>query len=131
MPRRRRSIIVAQFFHPANLAAFYPLRGSELPVWHVAAAAFVLAAISVAALIGGRRYPYLLVGWLWYLGMLVPVIGLVQVGGQADGRSVHVFAADRAVHRVDVVGRLAGGFGSMAPASPAVWRHRRGDSCLA
>ena len=43
----------------------------------------MLGGVSVAAWIGRRRFPYLLVGWLWYLGMLVPVIGLVQVGDQA------------------------------------------------
>ena len=43
----------------------------------------VLVAISAAVVVWRRRFPYLLVGWLWYLGMLVPVIGLVQVGGQA------------------------------------------------
>ena len=43
----------------------------------------MLTAISLAVLIARRRYPCLLVGWLWYLGMLVPVIGLLQVGSQA------------------------------------------------
>ena len=43
----------------------------------------VLAAVSAGVFLGRRRAPYLLVGWLWYLGMLVPVIGLLQVGGQS------------------------------------------------
>jgi tetratricopeptide (TPR) repeat protein len=49
----------------------------------VGLASIVLAGTSVVALICWRRHPYLLVGWLWYLGMLVPVIGLAQAGGQA------------------------------------------------
>ena len=52
-------------------------------LWKILAAAAVLACISMAALLGRRRFPYLFVGWFWYVGMLVPVIGLVQVGGQA------------------------------------------------
>ena len=43
----------------------------------------VLAAVSVAALMSWRKQPAVLVGWLWYLGMLVPMIGLVQIGGHA------------------------------------------------
>ena len=48
----------------------------------MAAAAGLLALLTALALAGLRRRPYLLVGWLWFLGMLVPVIGLVQVGIQ-------------------------------------------------
>ena len=54
-----------------------------LPAWKVAGAALLLAAITAVVLAWRRRRPYLLAGWLWYLGMLVPVIGLVQVGEQA------------------------------------------------
>jgi tetratricopeptide (TPR) repeat protein len=74
---------LGQFFYPVGLAAFYPHPESGLPIWKVAGALLVLAGISAAAWIGRRRCPYLLVGWLWYVGMLVPVIGLVQVGDQA------------------------------------------------
>ena len=66
-----------------NLAAFYPHPEANLPIWKVAAAAAVLAGISAAAFISWRRYPYLLMGWLWYGVTLLPVIGLMQVGGQA------------------------------------------------
>jgi cytochrome c-type biogenesis protein CcmH/NrfG len=66
------------FFWPVDLAMFYPYPPS-LPVWQIAGSAAILVAISVLAL----RRPYLTVGWLWYLGTLVPVIGLVQVGLQA------------------------------------------------
>ncbi len=74
---------LGQFFYPLGLAAFYPHPEGDLPVWKVAAAAVVLACISAAALASGRRHPYLLMGWLWYLVTLLPVIGLMQVGGQA------------------------------------------------
>jgi tetratricopeptide (TPR) repeat protein len=72
-----------QFFCPLGLAAFYPHPENTLPGWKVAASALVLGGLSVAALAGRRRFPYGFVGWFWYLGMLVPVIGLVQVGDQA------------------------------------------------
>ncbi len=72
-------IYMAQMFWPVRLAVFYPYGGS-VPVWEWAGAALVLAAISVAA---WRGEAWFRVGWLWFLGTLVPVIGLVQVGGQA------------------------------------------------
>jgi Flp pilus assembly protein TadD len=72
-----------QFVCPVGLAVIYPHPGDNLPAWHVAVALLVLVGISLAVLAARRKHPYLLVGWLWYVGMLVPVIGLVQVGGQA------------------------------------------------
>ena len=74
---------VGQFFYPAGLAAYYPHSGPNLPLWMPVAAFLFLAGMSIAALVGRRRFPALLVGWFWYLGMLVPVIGLVQVGTQS------------------------------------------------
>lgn len=74
---------LTQWFYPANLAAMYPFPCSGVHAGRIAVAVVVLAAISLAVLIARRRHPFLLVGWLWYLGMLVPVIGLVQVGAQA------------------------------------------------
>ena len=71
------------FFWPHGLAILYPHPGDGHSAWTIATAAAVLAAISAGAFVLRRRAPYLLVGWLWYLGMLVPVIGLLQVGGQA------------------------------------------------
>jgi len=67
---------------PADLAVFYPFR-LEIPLWQSAAAAALLACITFAALRYRQQKPYLLFGWLWYLGTLVPVIGLVQVGLQS------------------------------------------------
>ncbi len=70
-------------FWPTGLAVFYPHRGEALPVWQVAGAALVLAAITALALAAARRRPYLTVGWLWYGVTLLPAIGLIQVGSQA------------------------------------------------
>ncbi len=74
---------LAQFFCPVGLAAFYPYPENGLPAWKIAAAAAVLLAVTAAAVAWRRWMPYLFVGWFWYLGMLVPVIGLVQIGEQA------------------------------------------------
>jgi hypothetical protein len=72
-----------QAFWPMDLALFYPFPWEGLPPWQVAAATLLLFGVTTAAVALGRRHPYLLVGWLFYLGTLVPVIGLVQVGHQA------------------------------------------------
>lgn len=74
---------LGQLFYPAGLAVLYPHQGSDVPTWQIVGASFVLIALFLGVLAGRRRYPWLLVGWLWYAGMLVPVIGLVQVGSQA------------------------------------------------
>ncbi|MGC2108275.1 MAG: tetratricopeptide repeat protein [Candidatus Korobacteraceae bacterium] len=73
---------LAKAFWPSPLSPFYPFSRSAPPVWQLLAALAVLLAICwlVAA---GRRYRYLTVGWLWFLGTLVPMIGLMQVGVQA------------------------------------------------
>src|SRR3972149_1432137 len=74
---------LVQLVYPAGLAVLYPFPESDLPMWKVAGALLLLAAICGGVVALWRRCPYLLVGWLWYLGMLLPVIGLVQVGLQA------------------------------------------------
>lgn len=68
---------------PVGLIPHYPHPGDTLPLGLVAVALLVIIAITIAAWRLRNRAPYLLVGWLWYLGTLVPVIGVVQVGGQA------------------------------------------------
>jgi tetratricopeptide (TPR) repeat protein len=68
---------------PASLSAHYPMRPGGAPAWLVGAAVLSLGGATAAAWLLRRRMPWVLVGWLWYLGMLVPVIGLVQVGSQA------------------------------------------------
>jgi tetratricopeptide (TPR) repeat protein len=73
---------ILKMFRPVGLAAYYPHLGVELAGWKVAVSmALLLAVTSAVILLRQRRY--LLVGWLWYVGTLLPVIGLVQVGGQA------------------------------------------------
>ena len=71
-----------KLFWPENLAVLYPLPG-HFPWWQLALAAAALIAISWFAWRWRRRFAYLPVGWLWFLGTLVPVIGIVQVGSQA------------------------------------------------
>jgi tetratricopeptide (TPR) repeat protein len=68
---------------PRDLSFFYAHPGTARPLPETAAALGLLAALTALAALGLRRRPYLGVGWLWYLGTLVPVIGLVQVGSQA------------------------------------------------
>lgn len=75
-------VYVMNMFWPTGLAALYPITKS-IPFWQPLGAGLILAAVSFAALKQLRRYPYLTVGWLWFLGTLVPVIGIVQVGSQA------------------------------------------------
>src|SRR2546421_976591 len=67
---------------PHNLAVYYPLAPTGIPAWQTIGAAFLLIAITALCFFQRRIQPYLIVGWLWFLGTLVPVIGLVQVGGQ-------------------------------------------------
>jgi Flp pilus assembly protein TadD len=67
---------------PTGLAVFYPYPGPP-PLWQVLGAALLLCAVTFAAIRAANRLPCLCVGWLWFLGTLVPVIGIVQVGAQA------------------------------------------------
>jgi len=73
---------IGKMLWPTRLAAFYPYPRSLSGALVVGAIA-VLIGVSAVVIRAAPRYPYLLVGWLWYLGTLVPVIGLVQVGNQA------------------------------------------------
>lgn len=74
---------LGQMIYPVGLAVLYPHPRGQLPVWTVGLSVLVLLIISAGVLIGRRSKPYLLVGWLWYLGMSVPIIGLMQAGSQA------------------------------------------------
>jgi tetratricopeptide (TPR) repeat protein len=67
---------------PVNLAVFYPYPGS-MPSWQVPGAVFLLGALTLLVIRTAKRFPYLAMGWLWFAGTLVPVIGIVQVGRQA------------------------------------------------
>jgi hypothetical protein len=89
LPERLGNAVVSavaylwQALYPASLGLFYPHPHHSLPWWQIGGAALLLVSISAAVLIQMKPRPYLLVGWLWYLGTLIPVIGLVQVGLQA------------------------------------------------
>jgi Tfp pilus assembly protein PilF len=73
---------LAKTFFPRDLVVYYPHPGAPFAWTVILGSAAVLAAISAAAIAGLRRFPFLFVGWAWYLGTLVPMIGIVQVGGQ-------------------------------------------------
>lgn len=110
-------------FWPVALSVFYPhpvTVSASIPMWQIAGSALLIGCISLFALRQGRRRPYLAVGWLWYLGTLFPVIGLVQAGAQA--------MADRYTYVP-----LIGVFVMVAWGIPAVlegWRYRRATLML-
>jgi tetratricopeptide (TPR) repeat protein len=70
-------------FWPNDLAAYYAYTGTGIPAWQIIGAALLLIAITAFCFSQRKIRPYLIVGWLWFLGTLVPVIGLVQVGAQS------------------------------------------------
>jgi protein O-mannosyl-transferase len=76
-------IYLAQMVWPARLAALYPYPYNGLPLWEVVLAGILLVGLSVVAVWQRRTRPWLLIGWTWYLVMLLPVMGLIQVGRQA------------------------------------------------
>jgi tetratricopeptide (TPR) repeat protein len=73
---------VGMFFYPERLAVWYPYQ-TEFPVWEIAMSIVLLAAITAFCIYQFSTRKYLLVGWLWFVGTLVPVIGIVQVGSQS------------------------------------------------
>ena len=105
------------FFWPRNLAVFYEHPGSRQYWWQTAAALALLAAITLLAVRWRRKCPALIVGWLWYLGMFVPVIGLVQVGAAA--------MADRYTYLPQIGLGIALGLAAAVSASPRGRRTRR------
>jgi protein O-mannosyl-transferase len=76
-------IYVGKMFWPSKLGVFYPLPQNLFPWWQVALAVVLLLFGSVVAIRWRGTRPYLFTGWFWYLGMLVPVIGIIQVGMQS------------------------------------------------
>jgi len=87
-PVRLENAIVAYWLYlwkalwPVGLSVLYPHPSGLLPVWQVVASGFFLVGVTILVVVF-RRKGYLPVGWFWYLGTLVPVIGLVQVGDAA------------------------------------------------
>ncbi|MCG6944214.1 MAG: tetratricopeptide repeat protein [Deltaproteobacteria bacterium] len=111
---------IAKMMWPHNLAVYYPYPGT-IPVWQVAGSGLLLLALSVMVIKAAKNRPFLAVGWLWYLGTLVPVLGLVQVGSQA--------MADRYTYL-----SLIGLFIMIAWGVPSIlagWRHGRTVSVIA
>ncbi len=105
-------IYIAQTFWPSGLSVFYPWAGQPEPAL-AGGALLVLIAVTAIAIRYARPLPFLAVGWFWYLGTLVPVIGLVQVGTQAH--------ADRYTY-IPIVGlalMLAWGAAELAAKRPA------------
>jgi Flp pilus assembly protein TadD len=105
---------IGKMMWPHNLAVYYPYSGS-VPVWQAAGAGLALICLTVLLMGAARKRPYLAVGWLWYLGTLVPVIGLVQVGSQA--------MADRYTYLPLVGLFIAIAWG--VPSLLAGWHHRQ------
>lgn len=99
---------------PADLGAFYPYP-EYLPVGWVMTTALLLALVTSLFVLRAKRQPYLIVGWLWYLGTLVPTIGLVQVGAQS--------MADRYMYIPSIGLFLVGVWGLNAISDP--WRFKR------
>jgi tetratricopeptide (TPR) repeat protein len=99
---------------PRNMTVFYP-HPTSLPGWQIAGAVVLLSAITIFTIKNLRKRPYLSVGWLWYIGTLVPVIGLVKVGSFA--------MADRYTY-ITLIGlfiMVAWG----VPETLAKWRHHQ------
>jgi len=88
LPLRMANAVVAyvsyigKMFRPVNLAVYYP-HPESIPLWKTAGAALILILLTVLLLRAARRTPAFAVGWLWFLGILFPVLGLVHGGGQS------------------------------------------------
>jgi hypothetical protein len=106
---------------PRHLAVFYPIP-LEIPAWKAVAAALLICLLTALAAWKVRKAPWLLVGWLWFLGTLVPVIGLVQVGRQA--------MADRYTYLPSIGLFLAICWGLPALASSRRWRSALATACV-
>ena len=70
---------IGKFFWPSNLSVFYPFP-QDIPSWQPIGASLLLSGVTLVTWWLRRRKPYLIVGWLWFIGTLIPVIGLVQAG---------------------------------------------------
>jgi Tfp pilus assembly protein PilF len=108
-------VYLRQMFWPANLAVFYLHPENRVASSEIILAATVLIGITITAIILQKNAPYLITGWLWYLGMLVPVIGLVQVGWQGH--------ADRYTY-LPQIGLYIAATWAVADLT-TLWRHQR------
>lgn len=105
---------VGKLLWPGDLAVFYPYPGGWSPA-AVALSGLFLLVVSIAAILSARRQPWFGVGWAWFMGLLVPVIGLVQVGEQA--------MADRYLYLPSIGFFLLVSWS--VPSLAGRWRHRR------
>ena len=108
-------VYLVQMIYPADLAVYYPFLVDGWPPWEVMGAILLLGGLTAGVLVLRRKQPFLVVGWLWYLGMLVPVIGILQIGGQAH--------ADRYTY-LPQIGVYVGVTWAVADWSKG-WRYRR------
>jgi tetratricopeptide (TPR) repeat protein len=109
-------IYLRQMIFPAGLTIPYPIPPQGWPAWEVSSAVVLLAAISAGAWVCRKKYPYLLVGWIWYLVMLVPVAGIVPI-------SLWAGHADRYTYLPEIGLAIAGTWA--AADLTARWQHRR------
>ena len=105
-----------QMVYPAGLAAPYPNPPNGQPLWKVCLAFVLLAGISAGVILCRNKRPFLLTGWLWYLGMLFPVIGIIQISPDASH-------ADRYTY-LPGIGLAIAAIWAAADGS-AGWKHRR------
>ncbi len=106
---------IVKMIWPTNLAVLYPHPGNTLPNWQVVGAGLLLVCVSGLFIWAAQWRPYPAVGWLWYIGTLVPVIGIVQVGVQS--------MADRYMYMPLVGLSIIIAWG--VPDFVARWRHRK------
>jgi tetratricopeptide (TPR) repeat protein len=109
------AVYIGKMIWPSGLAVFYPYAFSKSSVWPVVLAALAFFAISIWAVLLAARRRYLFTGWFWYVGTLVPVIGLVQVGTQAR--------ADRYMYLPSIGIAVVAAWG--AAELSAKWRYRK------
>jgi tetratricopeptide (TPR) repeat protein len=107
-------IYLRQMVYPAGLAVPYPFAHNGTPIWKVCWAVVVLAGVTAGIVACRKKRPFLLVGWLWFVGMLVPVIGIVQISYYSH--------ADRYTYLPGIGLAMAATWG-VADLS-AGWRHR-------
>src|SRR5207253_9214521 len=82
------AIYLRQLIWPVDLAVLYPHPEKFLPSLTIAGCAALLVALSAIAIIYRKRFPFLFTGWFWFVGMLVPVMGIVQVGRQSHADQI-------------------------------------------